>query len=78
MMITKMKMGNLQYQIYREANIFYGQWLDELVRIYGHGAYNAIKKLEKKGLVIRMSDPENPKRFIVMTPQVKAKWDAGE
>ena len=71
-------MSNLQYQIYHEVSYFYGQWLDALARIYGHSSYRAVRVLEKKGLVVRVVDPENPKRVIIMTPEIKKLWDIGE
>ena len=76
--MPKPRMSNLERQIYNEVSHLYGQWLDVLVKLYGRRAYGVVRSLEKKGFVVRVSDPENPRRIIIMTHEVKERWDKGE
>lgn len=56
----------------------WGMYLDELADLYGHKAYKAVKRMEKRGIVTRVADPENPKRTIICTPQDAKVWTGGD
>lgn len=48
----------------------WGMFLDELVDLYGRKAYRAVRRMEKRGIITRVPDPENPRRTIICTKDV--------